>query len=155
MIEAEPETTIAAVAPDMGPDLQTDTTSVAFTFSGSGVSFECALDSVAFTPCSSPMTYNDVPYGTHLFQVKAVAQFGTRDLSPAEFAWESGFLTAPDVTITSAPPATGSNSSAATFEFSSTDQDASFLCMLDGVGPLPFNGSSHTSFKVFASKSYE
>ncbi|HEX7255365.1 MAG TPA: right-handed parallel beta-helix repeat-containing protein [Gaiellaceae bacterium] len=137
VVEAEPETTILTVTPDMGPDLQTDTTTVSFTFSGTGVSFECALDSALFTPCSSGVEYTNVPYGTHLFRVQAVAQFGTRDQSPAEFAWESGFLTAPDVTITSAPPTTGSTSATATFEFDSTDPDASFLCTLDGVGPQP------------------
>jgi parallel beta-helix repeat protein len=135
-VEPEPETTIASVTPDMGPDLQTDSTTVSFTFSGTGVSFECALDSATFTPCTSPATYNDVPYGPHLFRVQAVAEFGTRDQTPAEFEWESGFLTAPDVAITDAPT-TGTTATAASFEFSSTDPDATFLCTIDSVGPVP------------------
>ena len=142
-VEAEPETTIGTVTPDMGPDLQTDSTTVSFTFSGTGVSFECALDSATFTPCASPATYNDVPYGTHLFRVQAVAEFGTRDQTPAEFEWESGFLTPPDVTITSAP-ATGTTSTTATFEFGSSDPEATFLCTLDGVGPKPVRLAAST-----------
>ena len=135
VVEAEPETTIATVVPDMAPDFQTEATAVTFTFSGTGVSFECALDSVTFTPCTSPAEYTGVPYGTHLFRVQAVAPLGTRDQSPAEFEWESGFLTAPDVTITSAP-ATGETATTATFEFGSTDPAATFLCSLDGAPPV-------------------
>ncbi len=136
VVEAEPETTIGTVTPDMGLELQTDSTSVSFAFTGSGVSFECALDSASFTPCSSGVTYNDVPYGTHLFRVQAVAQFGTRDQTPAEFEWESGILTPPDVSLDGAPTS-GTESTTASFDFSSTDPEATFLCTLDGVGPNP------------------
>jgi parallel beta-helix repeat protein len=135
-VEAEPETTIGTVSPDMGVDLQTDATSMTFTFSGTGTSFECALDSTLFTPCSSPKTFTGVPYGEHLFRVQAVAPLGTRDQTPAEFEWASGFLTPPDVTITSAP-ALPTTSTSAAFEFESSDPDAAFLCTLDGVGPTP------------------
>ena len=78
-----------------------------------------------------------MPYGEHLFQVLAVGEFGTPDSTPAEFEWVSGTDVAPDVTITSAPPATGGTATTGTFEFGSTDPDASFLCTLDGGPELP------------------
>ncbi|WP_162605917.1 right-handed parallel beta-helix repeat-containing protein [Jiangella aurantiaca] len=133
-VEGEPETTIGTVTPDMGVDLETTSTSVTFTFSGTGASFRCALDSTVFEPCTSPKEYTDVPYGEHEFRVFAVGEFGTPDLSPAVFEWVSGTDVAPDVTITSGPPATGSTATSGTIEFSSADPQASFLCVLDG-GP--------------------
>jgi parallel beta-helix repeat protein len=161
VVEAEPETTIDLVTPDMGVDLQTDGTTVTFDFSSdTGVSFECAFDAASFTACTSGFEYTDVPYGTHLFRVQAVAPLGTRDLSPAEFAWESGYLVAPDVTIDTGPT-TGTDSSEATFTFSSTDTTASFQCTLDGLAIAPcvspktltgvLAGATHT-FEVTATK---
>jgi len=136
-VEGEPETTIQSVTPDMGVDLETTSTSVTFTFSGTGASFMCALDTTVFSECTSPQEYTDVPYGEHLFQVMAVGEFGTPDSTPAEFEWVSGTDVAPDVTITSAPPATGSTATTGTIEFSSTDPQATFLCTLDSGPELP------------------
>jgi hypothetical protein len=133
-IEAEPETTLLTVAPDMGIDLETTGTSVTFTFSGTGASFLCALDTTTFTPCTSPQPYTDVPYGEHLFQIMAVGALGTPDATPAEFEWVSGTDVAPDVSINLATaPATGGTATSGTIEFNSSDPQALFRCMLDGV----------------------
>ncbi len=156
-IEAEPETEITLVTPDMAPDFITDSTTVTFTFTGTGASFECALDSVTFTPCTSPATYDGIPYGNHLFRVQAVGALGTRDLSPAEFEWVSGVLTPPELTLDSTP-VDGTTDTTAVFEFSSPDPLATFWCTLDGVGPLPcLSGVEYTvragvehTFEVFA-----
>src|SRR5918996_19104 len=90
-----------------------------------------------FSECTSPQEYTDVPYGEHLFQVMAVGEFGTPDSTPEQFEWVSGTDVAPDVTITNAPPATGGTATSGTIEFSSTDPQASFLCVLDGGPELP------------------
>ncbi|HEV2951524.1 MAG TPA: hypothetical protein VGZ51_05435, partial [Actinomycetota bacterium] len=84
VVEGEPETTILSVTPDMGVDLETTSTSVTFTFSGTGGSFLCALDTTVFSECTSPQEYTNVPYGEHLFQIMAVGEFGTPDSTPAE-----------------------------------------------------------------------
>jgi parallel beta-helix repeat protein len=143
LVEAEPETTITSVTPDIAAtNLETTSTSVTFTFTGTGARFLCKLDdeSGPFVECpggvAGEATYTDVPYGEHLFQVMAVGEFGTPDLSPAEFTWMSGTDVAPDVAITQAP-ATGTESTTAMFHFSSSDASASFLCSLDGSPALP------------------
>ncbi|SDU18316.1 parallel beta-helix repeat (two copies) [Jiangella alkaliphila] len=137
-VEAEPGTTFLAVTPPIaGPDFETTATSFSFEFSGTGATFMCALDSTAFEPCVSGVSYPDVPYGEHLFQVFTVGQFGTPDTTPAEFEFVSGTDVAPDVTITDAPPATGGTASTGTIEFSSTDPEAAFTCVLDGGPELP------------------
>ena len=120
----------------MGADLETTSTSVTFTFAGTGASFLCALDSTTFSACpggvAGEASYSSVPYGEHLFQVMSVGEHGTPDLTPAEFEWVSGTDVAPDVTITAAPPTTGDTATSGQIEFSSTDPEAAFLCVLDG-----------------------
>jgi CSLREA domain-containing protein len=133
--EGEPETTILT-----GPDAQTESTEATFTFSSDqpGATFECALDgAVEFTPCPSPVTFTDVPYGAHELLVRARSPMGTAvDLTPAEYAWESGDMTPPVVTIASGPAIT-TTSTTATFTFSADDPEALFQCSLDGA-PLAF-----------------
>jgi parallel beta-helix repeat protein len=130
-IEAEPDTTLLS-----GPEAQTDSTSVTFTFSSpsAGVTFECSLDLAPFAGCASGDTYTGVPYGEHQFEVRAKGPAGTVDTGPAIHAWESGHLTAPVAEIDSGPPAE-TESTSATFTLSSADADADFLCSLDGSTP--------------------
>ncbi|RIK43124.1 MAG: hypothetical protein DCC58_10080, partial [Chloroflexi bacterium] len=63
----------------------------AFTFTGSdqhGVaSFECALDTGAFAPCSSPHTLADLSDGSHTVLVRAFDSAGNVDPSPATYTW--------------------------------------------------------------------
>ncbi|MDZ5622522.1 right-handed parallel beta-helix repeat-containing protein [Nocardioides sp. HM23] len=145
-IEGEPETAIDTVTPAIAePDLETTSTTVTFTFSGTGASFLCRLDSETgpFVECPGgapgQATYTDVPYGEHAFEVAAVGEHGTLDSTPALFEWVSGTNVAPDVTINqaTAPPATGGTATTGTIEFSSTDPQATFLCVLDGGPELP------------------
>ncbi|HRI04238.1 MAG TPA: Calx-beta domain-containing protein [Pyrinomonadaceae bacterium] len=111
----EPTTTIDTGAPGT-PTNPTTSTSATFTFSGTDnlvnpdapqavASFECALDTVTFTACTSPQSYGPgLSIGSHNFKVRTVDAAGNRDASPAEFAWS---IVAPAPTITSLNPASG------------------------------------------------
>jgi parallel beta-helix repeat protein len=139
-----PETMI-----DSAPSEQTSSRTASFEFSSDrpGASFECSLDEAAFEPCSSPKTYEDLPFEDHDFEVRAVDAQGNRDSTPAEHSWEIGHIP-PPVTIESGPDAT-TESKSATFSFSADDSVAGFAgfeCSLDGsnfsscFSPRTFSG---------------
>ncbi|PKO12885.1 MAG: hypothetical protein CVU39_21490, partial [Chloroflexi bacterium HGW-Chloroflexi-10] len=94
-----PDTTITAKPGD--PSISADA-SFSFTGddgSGTGVaSFECDLDSVGFSPCTSPQNYTGLSDGSHTFQVQAVDTLGNTDATPASFTWMVD-TTGPSVTI--------------------------------------------------------
>jgi MYXO-CTERM domain-containing protein len=106
-----------------------------FAFSSeAGASFECSLDGVAFTACTSPSSYANLTEGTHTFRVRASDAAGNVEASPASFSWTVD-LTAPETSLTSTP-ASLSNQSTATFAFSS-EAGASFECSLDAEAFSP------------------
>ncbi len=84
-----PNTTIAS-----GPSGAVTDTSATFSFSATEpATFQCRLDSAAFAPCSSPVTYTDLTTAPHTFQVVAVDGSSNVDATPAERSWtvlESG-----------------------------------------------------------------
>ena len=135
--EGEPETTVIT-----GPAAEVDSTEATFTFSSdqAGATFECALDgALVFTPCASPLTLTDVPYGEHELLVRAVSPLGTQvDLTPAEYSWVSGDMTPPVVTILTGPtlvsgPESTTTATTASFTFTSDDPESLFQCSLDGL----------------------
>ncbi len=81
--------TVDTVAPDTtitsGPSGTTTDTTPTFAFSSSeeDSSFECKVDTAAFTPCTSPHTTAALSSGTHTFQVQATDAAGNTDASPA------------------------------------------------------------------------
>jgi hypothetical protein len=128
------DTTPPETAIDQAPPDPSDSSSASFQFSSddAGASFECKLDdALEFTACSSPQDYQDLPPGGHTFEVRALDQAGVRDPSPATHSWTID-TTAPGTTIDQAP-ADPTNSTSASFEFSSNDVGASFECKLDGA----------------------
>jgi hypothetical protein len=56
---------------------------VEFTATPVGAVFQCSLDSVAYTSCSSPLTLKHLDKGKHILLVRAIA-FGIPDESPAQ-----------------------------------------------------------------------
>jgi hypothetical protein len=94
-------------------------------------SFECSLDSGAWTACTSPKSYTGLAVGDHTFEVRATNQVGTTDGTPASYSWTVAAAVAPNTFIDHEPPAETS-ATEANFEFSSTDSSASFECRLDG-----------------------
>jgi hypothetical protein len=82
-VNAPPDTAIT-----QRPPASTAATSATFSFSSeqAGASFECALDSAAFSAGSSPQNYSDLPVSQHTFQVRAVNGSLT-DPTPAAATW--------------------------------------------------------------------
>jgi hypothetical protein len=74
-----PETTI-----ESGPSGTTNDPTPAFTFSSSeaGSSFECKLDSGAYSACTSPMTTAQLADGSHTVNVRATDPVENTDLTP-------------------------------------------------------------------------
>ena len=74
-----PDTTI-----DSGPTGTTSDPTPTFEFSSEpGATFECRVDSDAFSSCSSPETLGTLPEGPHTFEVRATDGVGNTDPSPA------------------------------------------------------------------------
>jgi virginiamycin B lyase len=62
--------------------------SASFSFSGSEPGgFQCQLDGGGFTGCTSPMSYNGLAVGAHVFDVRADNGSGDIDPTPATAAW--------------------------------------------------------------------
>jgi glycosidase len=147
--------TIDTVAPitviDSAPPALSNSGNASFSFHAtkSGSSFQCKLDGGAFTSCTSPQSYTGLSDGSHSFAVRAIDPAGNTDPSPATYTWTID-TAAPITVIDSAPPAL-SNSSSASFSFSSGESDSGFECKLDSgafaacASPLSFNGLSDGS----------
>src|SRR5213078_2507938 len=121
-----PDTTITAAPPARSTS---SSASFSFTATEAGSTFACQLDASAFAACVSPQSYSGLADGSHTFQVRATDPAGNTDPTPASYTWTVD-TTAPDTTITAAPPAV-SNSSSASFSFTSTEAASSFACQLD------------------------
>jgi large repetitive protein len=125
---AAPDTTITS-----GPATPTNQTSASFAFSATepGSTFECRLDGVAFTPCTSGESYTGLAAGAHTFDVRATDPAGNTDQTPASHGWTVD--AAPPETAITGAPADPTNLTTAVFSFSSDDAGATFECRLDGA----------------------
>jgi hypothetical protein len=140
-----PDTSISA-----GPERPTSSMTAAFEFSSDqpSVTFQCKLDGEDWSSCASPRSYQSLPEGQRLFQVRAINSFGVADPDPATRSWRID-RTAPQVVIDG--PNTGAN--AASFSFGGIDEvtapDAlAFECRLDDgnwvacSSPITYTGLS-------------
>ena len=87
--------------------------------------------------------------GNHTFNVKATDGAGNTDATPASFTW----TILPNTFINNGPAADGgaTNSTSATFTFTSTDPTATFGCSLDNAAfTACTTGKSFTKLKVGA-----
>ena len=122
---------------DSGPSGTTADVTPTFDFSGGGVgaTYECRVDAGGFGACSGPgrsHTTGVLADGAHTFAVRATDAAGNVDLSPATRAFTVD-ATAPDVDVTSRPPATVKTfamSAPVSVAFSS-EAGATFRCRLD------------------------
>ena len=116
-----------------GPANPTSATSATFTFTDSqaGVSFQCALDTAAFTACASPKTYpGPLGDGTHGFQVRARDSRGETSAA-ASYQWTVDTTPPPAPKLT-ATPAALTNQTSTSFSFSDAEAGVGFQCALDG-----------------------
>ena len=148
-----PNTTITAA-----PSAVTNSTTATFSFTSTepNSTFECMLDSGPFAACTSPQSYTNLSEGNHSFQVRGKDAANNVDQTPASFSWMIDIVP-PETTITSNPP-NPSNSTSASFSFTSTEANSSFECKLDNgaftscTSPQNYTGlanGSHT-FQVRA-----
>lgn len=122
------------------PQDPNNSTLAAFNFGGndgvgSGIgSYECSLDSGAFTLCSSIVPFLGLSTGTHNLEMRAVDRAGNKSTS-VSYSWLVD-LVAPSITINSDPGLAASVNSA-TFNFSANDTGGSLLgnleCRLDSA----------------------
>ncbi|MCP3145283.1 Ig-like domain-containing protein, partial [Pyxidicoccus xibeiensis] len=123
-----PDTTIVS-----GPPAQSSNSSATFDFSSneSPVTYQCSLDGAAFVACTDPVTFSNLADGNHTLAVRAVDTAGNVDPTPATYSW-SVDTSAPDTAIVSGPPSQ-TNSTSATFDFTSPDSPVTYQCSLDGA----------------------
>jgi hypothetical protein len=134
-----PDTTAPETTIDSGPDATTQSTSARLTFSSddSEATFECSLDGAAFTACTSPKDYTGLAIGDHEVRVRARDWNGNVDGSPASHSWTiAPDTTEPQTTIDSGPAAT-TQSTSASFTFSSDESGSTFECSIDALAYLP------------------
>lgn len=69
-----------------GPKGKTQGRTVQFRFNADepDVTFQCKLDGKRFRACKSPLRYEDLKPGKHVFRVRAIDAAGNRDSSPAK-----------------------------------------------------------------------
>ncbi len=126
-----PETQI-----NSGPSGTATSGGASFTFSSSetGSTFECRLDTVTWTSCSSPKGYSGLANASHTFDVRAADAAGNTDASPATRTWTVAVpppdTTAPDTTITGGPSGTATTGDAS-FTFNASEAGTTFECRLD------------------------
>jgi len=140
-IEPPADTTAPDTSLTGQPANPSNSATATFSFAGSDnqtpppmIAFQCRLDSQApgdFGPCSTPKTYSGLTEGSHTFDVRALDLAGNADPTPATFTWRVD-TAAPQTTITAAPAATTSSTSAS-FSFAASESGSTFECSLDGA----------------------
>lgn len=95
--------------------------------------FECKIDSQAFAPCDSGVTFINLSQGRHAFTARAIDNAGNVS-AHVTYNWTVD-STAPTVRFTQTPPAI-TNTTAATFAFTGVESDGTaltrFECRLNG-----------------------
>jgi len=122
-----PETTIAS-----GPSgtVKSSTATFEFSSSESSSTFECSLDGASFASCTSPTPYDNLADGEHTFEVRATDAATGTYTTPVSRTWTIDTAD-PKTTIGSTKPANLTNSTSASFSFSSSESNSTFKCKLD------------------------
>ena len=102
-VDTEPPDTIIDSAIDgnnrtLTDGSNTESISIAFTFSGTDTSieegeevgidhFECSVDGSSFSTCTSPVQYDNLSIGNHIVEIRTEDNAGNKDPSPSSFTW--------------------------------------------------------------------
>ncbi len=122
----EPQTTI-----ESGPSAVIASSSASFSFSADEfATFECSLDSAAFSACTSPKSYSSLSDGPHTVAVRATDPTANVDPTPATTTFTVDTV-APETTIDLGPSGTIAGPTTS-FAFSASET-ASFECKLDSA----------------------
>jgi Bacterial Ig-like domain len=81
-----PETTIDS-GPSEGSTVKPKDATFTFSSDEAGSTFECSLDSGAYSACSSPKRYTGLANGSHTFRVRAKDAAGNTDATSASRTW--------------------------------------------------------------------
>ncbi len=146
--QTAPTTTIST-----GPATYVNTTSASLTFSatdsggGTVASYECSIDSGAYSACTSPKSYTSLSTGAHSVSVRAIDTAGNTGTETTR-SWTID-QSAPTVTISSGPSSAIALASAS-LVFTGADTGGSgiarFECKLDSgsyadcVSPMSYTG---------------
>ncbi|MDA0182239.1 Ig-like domain-containing protein [Solirubrobacter phytolaccae] len=95
--------------------------------------YECRLDSETWNRCPDPIRWVATGEGVHRFAVRAIDALGNVDPTPATRSWTRD-RTAPQTSITSAPPVS-TRETTATFAFAS-EAGATYECRLDATAAV-------------------
>jgi hypothetical protein len=122
------------------------------------VTYTCKIDSGSATSCGSPYVFTGLTSGAHSATVVATDAVGNNSTVIRNFVVDA---TPPNTTIT-ANPASVTNSTSASFSFTSTESPSTFECQLDGGAiaactvPKTYSGLSQAShtFSVRAIDQY-
>ena len=134
-VAAVPETSIVS-GPAEGSSTSDPTPVFGFASSEPRSSFECSVEDSdgphGLQSCASLHTFDEFPDGPVTVTVKAVSIYGVTDETPAERSF-TVHAARPETFIDAGPaPGATIRRSFATFAFSSSSEDAEFLCSLDG-----------------------
>jgi hypothetical protein len=108
------------------PGNPTRSRSASFAFTTSEPA-QCRLDGAAFTPCTSPTAYSDLPDGTHTFVVRATDAAGNTGQDIYEWRVDN---VAPTLVIVQ-KPTNPSNVKSPTFAFTVNEGGTTLQCKLD------------------------
>lgn len=139
VVAALPAVAAAAANPiefDSGPPPSTNQTAATFSYHdiNGPTTFECEVDSGAvINPCPAPHTVSGLAEGPHTFTVQETSTAGAPPST--SYTWTVD-LTPPTTEVTGRPPAL-TNSTTATFTFTSPDPTATFKCSLNGAAAQP------------------
>ena len=123
-----------------------------FASSEGGSTFECAVDSGGFGPCSAAATHtldlSSAPDGQHTVAVRATDSSGNTDPTPAERTFTLDRVAPPTGITSGLPDGASTNDPTQAFGISSSDATATLRCKVDEGAFGPCTGPSQHALNL-------